>query len=837
MSAPRDAGGPLAGLRVLDLTDLRGALGTRLLGDLGADVVRVEPPGGAAIRRLGPFLDGRPDPARSAADWLYDAGKRGIVVDPGDPASPGRLRELARHADVIFDARPPDWFGQLGIDAVDLQRERPALVRIAITPFGLRGPRARWVGSDLVCAAAAGMVFVNGFPGGPPIAPFGLQSHHATGLFAAIAALLALLRRARTDTGGTVDVSAHAATAAAVEHVGGFYRQNGAVETRRGTLHWSRSFRIAGTRDGDLLQCILGDWTTLVEWVSSEIEPGLLREPRFEEVDERKGDCEAIFDVLDRWASSRGAEETAVTAQAMRLPFARVRRPGELADDPQLAERGLDIVAGAGANAGDLRRPGPPFHLSEGAWRTGRRPPRVGEHDDEVRLDPAWSGPVAPTAWASGAGGRAAAPAPAPAPGMPPASAAAAVHPTGGAVVPRPLECVTVLDFTWVVAGPVATRILADHGARVIKIERRNAANFGDRRGGLSGNLNRGKESIVLDLAKPGGLEAARRLAACSDVVIDNFSARVMGNLGLDHASLRENHPGVISVGMSGFGRTGPWRDNVSYGPTLQALVGFPYLMRHAGGRPAGWGYSWSDMAGGMMAAFATLVALEHRRRTGRGQMVDLGQYETLVSLLGPQVIEALRGAPVDSPGNASQEGRAAPHGLFHCAAETRSGGRLDDDRWIAIAVLDDMAWRALATVLAEDGEAWAVSPALNSLAVRLAETATIERRLGAWARPRRAADLVERLQGVGVPAAVVADGEDLATDPQLAWRGFARAPLGPDRVAHVVDGLAFHPEDLGSDVRAPGPLLGEHTAAVLTTLAGYTDDEVEALRADGSVD
>ena len=357
------------------------------------------------------------------------------------------------------------------------------------------------------------------------------------------------------------------------------------------------------------------------------------------------------------------------------------------------------------------------------------------------------------------------------------------MHPTGGAVVPRPLEGVTVLDFTWVVAGPVATRILADHGARVIKIERRNAANFGDRRGGLSGNLNRGKESIVLDLAKPGGLEAARRLAACSDVVIDNFSARVMGNLGLDHASLRENHPGVISVGMSGFGRTGPWRDNVSYGPTLQALVGFPYLMRHAGGRPAGWGYSWSDMAGGMMAAFATLVALEHRRRTGRGQMVDLGQYETLVSLLGPQVIEALRGAPVESPGNASQEGRAAPHGLFHCAAETRSGGRLDDDRWIAIAVLDDMAWRALATVLAEDGEAWAVSSARGCGRVGQRTSSSASRGSGyrrRWSPMARILRTIRNSPGAASPAHL--------SDPTASPTSWTASPSTP-RISAVTSG------------------------------------------------
>lgn len=817
----------LRGLRVLDLSDVAGALATRLLAGLGADVVRVEPPGGSRLRRIGPPLEGLvAGTGPGAAGWIYDAGKRGLSLDPDDPASAGRLRELARHADVVVDETPPDWFGRLGIDADALLRDRPGLVRVAITPFGLRGPRAKWRGSDLVCAAAAGMVFVNGFPEDPPIAPFGLQSYHATGLFAAIGAMLALLRRARTGRGGTVDHSVQAATAAAVEHVGGFYRQNGAVETRRGTLHWSRSFRIAGTRDGDLLQCILGDWTTLVEWVGSETDPGLLRDPRYEEVDPRKADCERIFDVLDRWAASREAQETAETAQAMRLPFARVRRPEELASDEQLAARGLDVVPAALADGSDLRRPGPPFRLSDAAWRLGTRPPRVGEHDESVRLDAGWTGPLP----ASPAGDVTVS-------GVVPAVSVAPASAASRHVDPRPLDGVTVLDFTWVVAGPVATRILADHGARVIKVERRAAADFGDRRGGLSGNLNRGKQSVVLDLSKPGGLEAARRLAAKSDVVIDNFSARVMGNLGLDHESLRRLRPDVISVGMSGFGRSGPWRDHVSYGPTLQALVGYPYLMRHPGRRPAGWGYSWSDMAGGIMAAFATLVALEHRRRTGRGQMVDLGQYETLAFLLGPRAIDALRGVAIAPPGNASQEGPSVPHGIFRCAAEDRAGGRRDDDRWVAIAVRDDDAWRALATVLSEDGCAWALAPALASLRVRLAEAPSIEDRIADWTRARRAGDVVARLQAVGVPAAVVADGEDLAADPQLAWRGFARAPAGPDGVEHVVDGIPFVRGELGSDVLAPGPLLGEHTTEVLTEVAGYAADELEALREAGAVE
>src|SRR5689334_11092106 len=163
----------------------------------------------------------------------------------------------------------------------------------------------------------------------------------------------------------------------------------------------------------------------------------------------------------------------------------------------------------------------------------------------------------------------------------------------------RALEEVRILDFTWVVAGPVATRILADHGAEVIKIERRDTLDLGSRRGGLTGNLNRGKQSVVINMSSPRAVELVKRLVAVADVVIDNFSARVMRNWGLDYEALRQIKPDIIAVSLSGFGHTGRLRDYVSYGPTLQALSGYTLLMRHPGRAPAGWGFSYSDMAAG----------------------------------------------------------------------------------------------------------------------------------------------------------------------------------------------------------------------------------------------
>jgi benzylsuccinate CoA-transferase BbsF subunit len=292
----------------------------------------------------------------------------------------------------------------------------------------------------------------------------------------------------------------------------------------------------------------------------------------------------------------------------------------------------------------------------------------------------------------------------------------------------------------------------------------------------------------------------------------------------------------VIAVAMSGFGLTGPSRDHVSYGPTLQALVGFPYLMRHAGGEPAGWGYSWSDMLGGMMAALATLAALWHRDRTGEGQLVDLGQYGNLAALLGPQVFSLLRGEEVAPPGNGSQEGAAVPHGVFRCAAESGREGAVDDDRWLALAVLDDGAWDGLARVLAADGETWARMPGLATLAGRAGARREIETRLARWTRGRRAEDLEQALQAAGVPAALVANGADLAHDPQLAHRGYFATVATPEGGSETFDGIPFVSSNLPGRITAPGPLLGEHTDLVLRDLLGLRQADIAALKGEGVI-
>jgi benzylsuccinate CoA-transferase BbsF subunit len=391
----------------------------------------------------------------------------------------------------------------------------------------------------------------------------------------------------------------------------------------------------------------------------------------------------------------------------------------------------------------------------------------------------------------------------------------------------RPLDGVRVLDFTWVVAGPVTTRILADLGAEVIKVERRGSLDFGDRRGGLSGTLMRGKQSVMLDLTDPRGLDLARRLAALSDVVIDNFSARVMTNLGLDYDALAALKPDIICVRMTGFGLTGPDRDHVSYGPTLQALTGYTLLMAEPDGPPAGFGYSYSDLAVGNLGALAVLAALWHRRRTGRGQLVDLAQLEAVASLVGPALLaRAIDGGVSIPTGNASQEAPGAPHGVYPCAG---------DDRWVAITIFTDADWGHFAEAIGRP--IWTCDERFATGARRLRHAAELDQLVATWTRGQRAEEAMAVLQRAGVAAGLVANAEDLcAHDPQLATRGHFVDVFTPEGRTVRIDGPPCLLSETPARVSGPGPLRGEHTDEVLSRILGCGEGEIRALREAGVV-
>jgi crotonobetainyl-CoA:carnitine CoA-transferase CaiB-like acyl-CoA transferase len=390
-----------------------------------------------------------------------------------------------------------------------------------------------------------------------------------------------------------------------------------------------------------------------------------------------------------------------------------------------------------------------------------------------------------------------------------------------------PLEGIRVLDFTWVVAGPVATRILADQGAEVIKLERKPGP-LGPRQTGLQGDLHRNKRSIAVNMATPRGLDLARRLALQCDLVIDNFSARVMRGWGMDFASLSRLKPGIICLSMSGLGHTGPRSSYVSYGPTLQALAGFTMLMADRDGEPAGFGYSYADMSGGYTGALAALLALWHRRRTGRGQFVDLSQFEAVVSVIGPPLLDiAANHREQSPPGYRSQESPAAPHGVYRCRP------RADDaDRWLALSVRSQPQWDAFVGALGSPP--WAYDAKFRTLYLRMRHSADLDSHVGRWAADQEAEAAMLLLQAAGIAAGVVANGADLcARDPQLQARDFWGTVTLPDGATTHVTGIPMKLSATPAAIRTPSPIIGEANDYVLGELLGISRAERDALLAD----
>ncbi len=379
-----DEAGALAGLRVLDLSDHKGALCGRMLADMGADVIKVEPPGGDSARRIGPFLDDLPHPDRSLFFWYYNLNKRSLTLNLKHSRGADLLMALAGSADVVIESFAPEELDRMGLGWQRLHRRNPSLILCSIAPFGQTGPYRDFAADDTSLAALGGMLYVNGPPTEAPVRPLGLQSYHCGAQYGAIAIMCALMHREHTGAGQWIDVSIHEATAAAVEHVAASYFAERKIERRHGTLHWSRFFRAGRCRDGYVLHCALGDWTSLVEWVAADGKAQDLIEPQWNDATYRAEHAEHLFDVLDEWVKDYDREELIRRAQALRLAYAVVQPPEAILDDEQLAARGFIVETDHPELGRKLRYPGAPYRFGATQWRVYRRPPIVGEHTGEI---------------------------------------------------------------------------------------------------------------------------------------------------------------------------------------------------------------------------------------------------------------------------------------------------------------------------------------------------------------------------------------------------------------------------------------------------------------------
>lgn len=389
------------------------------------------------------------------------------------------------------------------------------------------------------------------------------------------------------------------------------------------------------------------------------------------------------------------------------------------------------------------------------------------------------------------------------------------------------LSGLRVLDFTRVLAGPFATRILADHGAEVIKVQPVSSLTDSEHNtSGYFNNWNRNKLGITLNLSRGEGVELAKRLVRISDVVVENFSPRVMENWGLDYAAVCLIKPDLIMLSMSAVGHTGSRRDYVAFGATVQALSGITYLTGFPDNPSLGLGYAYADHVAGMMGVLAVLGGLEHRQKTGEGQYIDLSETEAACSLLGPAIMDyTCNGVSASPAGNAPLYRVAAPHGVYRCEGE---------DRWCAIAVFTAGEWESLCRVLEQPS--WMTDPRFATESDRCSNSRELDLAMEEWTRRHSAEEVMRMLQEAGIAAGVVQNAADLAGDPQLESRGFYVRLEHPVLGETVGDGSPIRLSDSQAQYVRSAPLPGQDNDCVFEELLGIPPQDLQELMRAGVI-
>jgi crotonobetainyl-CoA:carnitine CoA-transferase CaiB-like acyl-CoA transferase len=394
-----------------------------------------------------------------------------------------------------------------------------------------------------------------------------------------------------------------------------------------------------------------------------------------------------------------------------------------------------------------------------------------------------------------------------------------------------PLEGIRVADFTWVWAGPFCTLQLAHLGAEVIRIETATRPCItrllppwpdgkpGVNRSGYFNQYNQGKRSLTLNLKQPEALTIAKQLVAKSDIVTENFAGGVMDRLGLGYETLKQLRSDIIMISLSGYGVTGPEKEYISYGPAQVPMSGMSSLTGYKGWRPMHVGISYGDPNGGLHGAFAVLCALMYRARTGKGQYIDLSQWETSTAMVAEGLLDySMNGSQPERDGN--RDAYMSPHGVFRCAGH---------DQWASLAVRGDDEWQRLCTVIGHPE--LATDPRFATLVARKQNENELETLLSAWTATRSPQEVTEQLQAARIPAAPSMSNKDLATDPHLNSRSIFVRHEHPEVGVQQHVGIPWQLSKTPLAVRHPAPTLGRDTDYVLREILGYSTTDISTLR------
>lgn len=809
--------GPLNGLRVIDLGDgTAGPFCAKLLGDFGAEVIKIESQGGDSTRLRGPFAEDRPDPEASGLFHYLNTNKYGVVLDLEDAHALATFYNLLAKADVLVTNLPTERLSKANLTPAALRLRHPHLIITSISPFGSDGPWAAMRGDELVTYAMGGMAY--GTPGmpdaaddllsEPPLHPSCYVAETLAGLIAATATLSALENRHHTGNGCHVELSQHAAVAA-LQH-----RDLTNFAYMDGTFNRLLNPVSIGRMPNFYLPCKDGfatiaapmeiHWQRLLQAMGH---PDWAKTAEFSTSNARTANWTELRRHLVEWTMTVTGDELYALACESQLPIFPFYSVRKLVDSPQVAARGSVVEFMLGERP--ARMPAAPLQMKGSPWALRRPAPRKGEHTDYIVKQ--WT--------ALGAPARATT--------APPSNA------ESGDKQRLPLAGLKVLDLGQFIAIPFCTLWLAWLGAEVIVVETRKrmtsrtAPPFAP---GMEGNpnasaycnlLNSSKKSITVDLTTEAGCDLVRRLASVVDVMVDNFSTGVLEKMGLDYATISAQNPRLIAVSCGAFGRSGPMKNARGLHSAVNLFSGVADVTGYAGGHPRILGSVLPDPLSGTYANFAVQAALHHRHRTGRGQFIDLAMYEAMLSLIPEAVIDySLNNRDPRRAGN--QDPIKAPHGIYRCRQE---------GSWVAISVDGDADWRAMCT--AAGHPEWHQDPRFVGVAARQAHVDLLDQMVSAWTHGLDVDQVTQALQDVGVAAGPVLRCDQLVDDIRLKARGTVITTDHPDVGLRRQLGLPWRMDSAATNY-SRAPLLGEHSRDLLSSLIGLDQAQFDRLEADG---
>ena len=794
---------------------LAGAFCAKALADLGADVIKVEPPDGDPARRAGPFVDDIPHSEASGQFLYLNANKRGITLDLEADRGLRNLRELLQPADILVTDFSPRRLEELELDYAHLQPLSPRLIATCISPFGQTGPYRDYLGSDLIAWHMAGAG--HGTPWNavtdpekePPLRGGGYQAEYLTGWTAASATMAALFHRHTYGLGQMVDISAMDAVANMLRpRISSYsYQREALVDTRLKKGHpW-----VYPCKDGHISATFARDhwWGGLKELMGR---PEWAESPVFADAPSRRENADALELLVSEWLMQYTRAELYRMLQASGVPCFPVNSIQEVVDSPQYAAREF-IVEQEHPVAGLVKQPGPAVRYSKTPWCLRKPAPLLGEHNQEIlgslkghRLQD-----------------------------LSPPERSGRVSPRTSTKENQPLKGLRVLDFGWVLSVPHCTAWLGTLGADVVRVESTarpcltrtsTASGYADgipgvnRLAGFNG-LNFSKKGITLDLATPSGLELARELVKVSDVVTENFATGVIDRLGLGYEALCAIKPDIIMVTGSTLGITGPEKQSTGWGPNATGYAGLPIISGYPGGPPADLANSWPDFMIGTMMVFPLLSAVHHRRRTGQGQQVEVAMSEVVTTMIPEAIMDyTMNGRQRPSRGN--RDDIMAPHGVYPCKGE---------DQWAAIAVSSDGEWVAMGKAIGCPD--WAGDNRFADAPGRHEHHSELDELIAKWTRQHTPYEIMHTLQEAGVAAGPVMGVLDLIADPHSQERGFTvevdHLEVGPRMAAALPAKFSAIPQL----AYGPAPCLGQHNQEVFQELLGFDEGEFQRLEED----